>query len=61
MKLKIENKIKKSFKKHYILRVCKVFSENLCDNSEYGKIFIYLKNNKTYKVFHNQYYLHRNI
>jgi hypothetical protein len=55
MKLNIENKIKKSFKKYYILRLCKVFSKDLNDDSEYKKIFLYLKNNKTYKVFHNQY------
>ena len=55
IKLKIESKIKKSFKKHYILRLCKVFSKDLNDNSEYRKIFLYLKNKKNYEIFYNQY------
>ena len=55
MKLEIEKKIKKKFDKFCILRVCKIFSKNLRDKSEYTKVYKNLKKKRIYNAFIDQY------
>ncbi len=55
LKLKIEKKIIKKFKKTLILRCCKIFSQNLIDKTEYFKVYKTIKSNRNYKAFYDQY------
>ena len=55
MKLSIEKKISRKFKRSHVLRVCKIFSKNLNDKSEYTKIYNCLKKKKIVNVFTDQF------
>jgi len=55
LKLKIEKKIIKKFKKFNILRSCKIFSKNLRDKTEYSKVYKVLRSKNYYYAFYDQY------
>lgn len=53
-KKKIENFIKKNFKNFLILRLCKIYSKNIRDQSIYSEAYYDLKKNKKLNLFYDQ-------